>query len=147
MDLTVGGVYERRMRGQWLNWLRSRRRGVVNLLIAAFLVPMLFAALPDAGLSAAAALDRDVAQSYCDISGLEKPGSLPADHLKHDCCILCSTGFLTSSPQDLLEGLAFEAVPQDEPSIPETETSGQPPAAIVLLSGSPPQGPPSVSLI
>lgn len=140
-------MYQRRMRGQWLNWLRSRRRGVVNLLIAALVVPMLFAALPNAGLSAVAALDRDVAQSYCDISGFEKPGSLPADHLKHDCCILCSTGVLTSPPQDLLEGLAFEMVPQSEPSIVETATLRQPPAAIVLLSGSPPQGPPSASLI
>ena len=140
-------MYEHGMQGKWLNRLRDTRRGVVNLLIAAFLVPMLLASLPTAGLSASAAIDRDIAQSYCDISGLEKPGSLPADHVKHDCCILCATGFLTSSPQDLLEGLAFEALPRDEPSIPEAETSGQPPAAIVLLSGSPPQGPPSESLI
>ena len=87
VDSTGGGVYEQLMRGTLPKGLRSWRLSVVNLLIAAFLVPVLFAALPNAGLSAAAALDRDIAQSYCDISGLEKSDNLPADHQKHDCCI------------------------------------------------------------
>lgn len=78
--------------------LRLVRHWVARSLVAALLFPLLLGLLPQPALSAAAALERDLAWSICD-PGAGVPGEHRERDQRHDAqCILCATGCPVGAP-------------------------------------------------
>lgn len=133
------------MRTGWLAVIARQRRVVVHLIALALLIPMLAGVLPQPVLSAAAALDRDVAMSTCT-----RPDTVPAGDQHHaaslhDCCILCAVSSAASGPPLSDFVAAF---------VPAPRVAGFKPVAArreiiawrdILPDGSPPRGPPALS--
>lgn len=121
------------------------RRGIVRWIIAAWLLPVLLGLLPNSILPAAAALQRDLAFSICSPSGSTDPlgGGGSGDHRQH--CILCATGCPVLGPAPGAAGTLLP-LPQEKAALALASPAedhfvfGQ-----VLLDGSPPRGPPSIS--
>ncbi|MFM8745602.1 MAG: hypothetical protein ACKOED_02900 [Aestuariivirga sp.] len=114
-------------------------------MAVALLLPALFVMLPQPALSAAAALDRDLAYGLCGPSGGPNDDSVPRNHAGHGDCILCVTSCPACGPNLAPAEPAFTAWPV-HPGIPGPREI----AAIALplralIDARPPRGPPAFS--
>lgn len=133
------------MRTGWLAAMAVRRQVVVHLIAVALLLPLMIGLLPQPVLSATEALDRDIAMSTCVRPDAAPAGGQHHDAALHDCCILCAAGCAISGPA-LSEGVAaFAAAPRIAGFTPMLADRGIIVRREVLLDGSPPRGPPTLS--
>lgn len=127
----------------WLLALRTGRRGIARALAAALLFPVLVALLPPLSVSAAEALERDLAQSICGQTMPEQGGGM-AQHTGHDHCILAGTACPACAPTNTAAAPAFAAAPIRIASVPAYGRDVSPPVRpVLLLTASPPRGPPA----
>ena len=126
----------------WLHELRAKRRAIARGLAVALLLPTLLALLPPLTVSAAAALERDLAQSVCGQDMPEQRGG-PAQHTGHDHCILAGASCPLCAPSHTAAAPAFETAPIRVAAVPPFSGDMLPPLRPILLrSASPPRGPP-----
>jgi hypothetical protein len=132
------------MAGGIMQGLRKHQHCVTRWVVAVLLLPLLLGLLPPAQVSAAEALDRDIAASRCLEGGTGLPSG-QGDHRQHqDHCILCAAGthdcgmaFINASP-------AFDAVPERQPHI--VPLAGFHVSTLIFFQdGNRPRGPPAVS--
>jgi hypothetical protein len=131
------------MRNGVIARLRSMRRWLVQAVVLALLLPAVIGALPQPALSAAAALDRDLATSVC---GSKLPQQQGGQHDQaHDHCVLCATHCAVASPSLASATAAFSATPRAA-GVPRAETAeAMAPSLQALLDASPPRGPPALA--
>jgi hypothetical protein len=130
------------MHGGVLSVLRQSRGWIVHAVVLALVLPVLAGLLPAPALSAAAALERDLAVSLCATANGEQPDGQQQHPAHHDACILCTLGATLNGPS-----------PGDAAVVAIARTTGavlHPPQASArlqpsrFLTGSPPRGPPAV---
>lgn len=127
----------------WLQALRAKRRAIARAMAVVLLFPTLLALLPPLTVSAAAALERDLAQSVCGQPTPEQGGGA-AQHSDHDHCILAGASCPVCAPSSAGAVPAFDAVPILPVSVPAVRRDILPPTRPLLLrSASPPRGPPA----
>ena len=122
--------------------LRQARHWLARTMVFALLLPQLLGLLPQPSLSAAAALERDLAWSVCDPAG-GGPGERNEHNQQHDAqCILCTTGCQHCSPV-LADEQPFVPISRQlaglSARLPVTDSLIVPG---VLRDGSPTRGPP-----
>jgi hypothetical protein len=128
----------------WLTHLGLHRRWVVQTVLLAFAVPALLGLLPAPGATAASALERDLAASLCSNFGSGTPSGQEQHHPLHEDCILCAVCTTAAGPALAAGGQAFPGLPHTIAAVPPPLTALARPDPSLLLSGSPPRGPPSI---
>lgn len=126
----------------WLHAVRTRRHAIARALVAAWLFPVLLALLPPLSVSAATALERDLAQSVCGQS-MPEPGGDAAHNTGHDHCIVAGASCPVCAPSTTAAAPAFVVAPTRLGVIPAFNRDVLPPVRQGLfLSANPPRGPP-----
>jgi len=124
--------------------LGLQRRWVAQTVLLAFALPALLGLLPAPSISAAAALDRDLAASLCSNFGTGTPSGQEQHHPLHEDCILCVVCKAAAGHALATGGSAFPGLPHTVAAVPPPLTALARPDPSLLLSGSPPRGPPSI---
>jgi hypothetical protein len=127
--------------------LGLHRRWIAQAVILAFAVPALLGLLPAPGATAASALERDLAASVCSNVGSGTPSGQEQHHPLHDDCILCVVCNAAAGPALANGGSAFPGLPHAVAAVPPPLTALARLDPSLLLSGSPPRGPPSILLV
>jgi hypothetical protein len=109
----------------------------------ALVLPALLGLVPRPAISAAAALERDIALSVCGPFGTDDPAGQEQHPARHDACILCVACAAASGPAPGDAAAAFPVVPRTATSGPHPVAAGFRPLPSLLLFGNPPRGPPT----
>lgn len=130
------------MRSGILQGLRLNRQWLARCLAAVLLLPLLLGLIPQAALSAEAALERDLAWSVC-----EHDAGTPTDgkghEQKHETqCILCVTGCPICAPALAVDLPATSQFPSSLGGAAPHPEGERLTALRVLRDGSPTRGPP-----
>ena len=130
------------MHGGVFSAMRQHRGWLVHAVVLALLLPVFAGLLPAPALSAAAALERDLALSLCATANGGQPDGQSPHPARHDACVLCSIGATLNgpSPGDAAV-LAMARTPGIILHPPQASTGLQPSH---FLTGSPPRGPPAL---
>jgi hypothetical protein len=128
----------------WLSRLGLYRRWVAHAVILALAIPALLGLLPAPAISAAAALDRDLATSLCGSLPSGAAGGQEQHSPSHPDCILCAVCTAAAGPALATGGPAFPGFPQSFAAVSPPLTAFARPDLSLLRSGSPPRGPPSI---
>ena len=134
------------MRNGWLSGLRQHHRGVIHAVLLALVLPVLIGLLPKPALSAAEALERDLAVSICDPSGMHGPGRSGPAPLSHDTCILCAVCSAAAGPGLADASAAFHAKPSATRTSAMLMAAAPQPQRPIPFHGPTPRGPPSSPL-
>jgi hypothetical protein len=111
-------------------------------------LPLVLGLLPQPGLSAEAALARDLGQSICSPFGdASQTGGKDRQADQHQHCILCVPGCSNCAPPDLAGEIAISFRSPEVPAVPRRFQLSVYPSRPMLLDGSPPRGPPNLLLI
>lgn len=138
-----GGTSSTRMARGSLSAFRMHRRGIVQAVLFALLLPLLLGLAPQPSLSASAALERDLALSICSSSSADHPVGQEQHGGAHQHCILCASCAAAHAP--LLAGgaAAFAPKPLAEGARPVPPQAGLAFPLRALLDARPPRGPPA----
>lgn len=125
-----------------LTCLRPYRRWIVHTVMLALVLPAFLGLLPQPAISAAAALERDIALSVCGPFGAYGPAGQDQHPARHDACILCVVCATASGPAPGDAASAFLGVPRTAGRSPHPVPSRLRPLPSLLLFANPPRGPP-----
>jgi hypothetical protein len=128
--------------------LLPHHRWIVHTVVLALALPALLGLLTGPATSAAAALERDIALWVCNSEGNGGPAGPDQSPAQHDgSCILCSVCAAAAGPAPAEPASAFPALSRTPAAKPHPLAAQLRPHPSLLLSGSPPRGPPSLLLI
>lgn len=133
------------MRRGILPGLRKQRRWLAHAVAVFLVLPALIGLLPQAALSATAALERDAMASIC---GQDRPQPVDHDgqqHAGHDHCVVCATACAGLGPGLAAVSPAFATRPGRTGVLGALQAgeTGSPLQASVAWR--PPRGPPAAS--
>jgi hypothetical protein len=128
----------------WLSGFGRHRRWIVQAVMLSLVLPVLIGLLPQPALSAAAALERDLALSLCNPYGGDDPAESGHRPAAHDTCILCTACAAVTGPALANATPGLDVRPRLAHPMRRAVPAFLPPAAAFLLDGSPPRGPPAL---